>query len=103
MHTIRYFALFVNYRGGFNINGGDKKAIDVDEEPSFTQSSMSSPLVFDSVKNTTFFHSLNDSNNFGTVDYDAHTNTNIEDSINHIFTSLTIQEMNTLHHICELE
>ena len=43
------------------------------------------------------------SNSFGTVDYDAHTKTNIYYSINRVFKSITIHELNTLHQDCELE
>ena len=34
---------------------------------------------------------------------DAHINTNIDFTINHVFKSMTVQELNTLHTICELE
>ena len=37
------------------------------------------------------------------VDYDAHINTKIDYTINHVFRSMTVQELNTLHTICELE
>ena len=50
MHTIQPPDLFVSYPEGFIMNAGNKNQIVVDEEPSFTQSSMSPPLVFDSMK-----------------------------------------------------
>ena len=43
---------------------------------------------------------MNDSNSHGTVDYDAHFDTKIEFSINQVIKSMSILEMNTLHHIC---
>ena len=43
------------------------------------------------------------SNNFATLDYDVHINTNIDFTINHEFKSLTVQELNTLRTVCELE
>ena len=43
------------------------------------------------------------SNYFATIDYDAHFNTKIDFTINHVFKSLTVQELNTLHAVCELE
>ena len=46
---------------------------------------------------------MNISNNFATLDYDAHINTKIDFTINHVFKSMTVQELNTLHTICELE
>ena len=49
------------------------------------------------------FPELNVSNNFATIDYDAHINTKIEHTINQVFRSMTVQELNTLHTVCELE
>ena len=49
------------------------------------------------------FPALNVSNNFATIDYDAHINTQIDYTINHVFRSMTVQELNTLHTVCELE
>ena len=40
---------------------------------------------------------------FATIDYDAHKNTKIDNTINHNFRSMTVQELNTLHTICGLE
>ena len=42
-------------------------------------------------------------NNFATIDYDAQINTKIEFTIDHDFRSMTVQELNTLHTVCELE
>ena len=49
------------------------------------------------------FPALNVFNNFATIDYYAHINTKIDYTINHAFRSLTVQELNALHTICELE
>ena len=49
------------------------------------------------------FPALNVPNNFATLDYDAHINTKIDFTINHVFKSMTVKELNTLHTICELE
>ena len=49
------------------------------------------------------FPALNIANNFATIDYDAHINTKIDFTINHVFKSMTVQELNTLHTVCELE
>ena len=72
-----------------------KKLSVVDEDSSFNQHPKSLPLVFDSVKNFCYFSPLNDSNSFGTVDYDAQINTKMNYSINHVFKSMSIQELNT--------
>ena len=49
------------------------------------------------------FPVLNVSNHFGTIDYDAHTNAKFDSTINHVFCSMTVQELNTLHTDCEQE
>ena len=46
---------------------------------------------------------MNVSNNFATTDYDAYINTKTDYTINHVFRSMTVQELNTLHTVCELE
>ena len=43
------------------------------------------------------------SNNFATIEYDAHINTKIDYTINHVFRCMTVQELTTLQTICELE
>ena len=101
MHTTQYPDLFVTYRECFNMNTG-KKTVVADKEIWFNQSSLSSPIVSDSV-NKYYFPPLNVSINFGKVENDARTNTNLYYSINHVNKNLTIQEVNTLLHTCGLE
>ena len=60
-------------------------------------------IVLDTSNNKFVFPALNVSNNFATIDYDAHINTKIDYTINNVFRSMTVQELNTLHTICELE
>ena len=60
-------------------------------------------IVLDSTTKHYVFPALNVSNNFATIDYDAHINTKIDYTINHVFRSVTVQELNTLHTICKLE
>ena len=64
---------------------------------------ISGKVVLDTSSNKFIFPALNVSNNFATIDYDAHINTKIDYTINHVFRSMTVQELNTLHTICELE
>ena len=64
---------------------------------------ISGKIVLDTSNNKFIFPALNVSNNFATIDYDAHINTKIDYTINHVFRSMTVQELNTLHTICELE
>ena len=70
---------------------------------SMTDEYFSGKIVLDTSNNKFAFTALNVSNNFATIDYDAHINTKIDYTINHVFRSMTVQELNTLHAICELE
>ena len=58
---------------------------------------ISGKIVLDTSNNKFVFPALNVSNNFATIDYDAHINTKIDYTINHVFRSMTVQELNTLH------
>ena len=64
---------------------------------------ISGKIVMDTSNNKLIFPALNVSNNFATIDYDAHINTKIDYTNNHVFRSMTVLELNTLHTICELE
>ena len=64
---------------------------------------VSGKIVLDSTTKHYVFPALNLPNNFATIDYDAHINTKTDYTINHLFRSMTVQEPNTLHTICELE
>ena len=64
---------------------------------------ISGKIVLDNSNNKFVFPALNDSNSFATIDYDAHINTKIDYTINHVFRSMTVQEPTTLHTICEFE
>ena len=64
---------------------------------------ISGKIALDNSNNKFIFPALNVSNNFATIDYDAHFNTKIDYTINHVFRSMTVQELNTLHTVCELE
>ena len=64
---------------------------------------ISGKIVLDNSNNKFIFPALNVSNNFATIDYEAHINTKIDYTINHVFRSMTVQELNSLHSVCELE
>ena len=49
------------------------------------------------------FLALNSSNTFATIDYEAHINTKIDYSINHVLKSISVAELNTLHTICGVQ
>ena len=70
---------------------------------SITNEHITGKIVLDSTTKHYVFPALNVSNNFSTIDYDAHINTKIDYTINYNFRSMTVQELNTLHTICELE
>ena len=63
----------------------------VDEDLSDKQQPKSSPLVFESVKNNFNFLPLNDSNSFGTVEYDALNIKKVDYPVNHVFRSMSTQ------------
>ena len=46
---------------------------------------------------------LNGSNTFATIDYEEQINTKNDYSINHVFKTITVAELNTLHTVCEAE
>ena len=64
---------------------------------------ISGKIILNNSNKKFIFPALNVSNNFATIDYDAHINTKIEYTINHVFRCRTVQELNSLHTICELE
>ena len=103
MHTEQYLELITTYLEGFNMSTANKNPIVVAEDLSFSQQPRSSLLVFDSVKSKWNFHPPNDSNSFGTVDYDAQVFANIDFSMNHVLKSMSTHELDTLDHICEIE
>ena len=70
---------------------------------SIKDQNISGKTQFDNSNQKYIVPALNISNNFATIDYDAQINTKIDFTINHVFKSMTVQELNTLHTVCELE
>ena len=70
---------------------------------SILDQNLSGKIQFDNSNKKYIFLAINISNNFATIDYDAHINTKLDFTINHVFESMTVQELNTLHTVCELE
>ena len=54
-------------------------------------------------KDKLLFPALISLNNFATIDYEAQINTKLDFLINHVFKSMSVAELNTLHTICEVE
>ena len=55
---------------------------------------ISGKIVLDTITQHCVFPALNISNTFATIDYDAHTNTKLGYPFNHVFRSMTVQELN---------
>ena len=70
---------------------------------SMINENISGEIVLDNSNNKFILLAINVSNTFATIDYDAPINTQIDYIINHVFRSMTVQELNTLHTVCELE
>ena len=97
LYSTQYPDLFVTYTDGVNMHTGQPNPHSrIDEY-------ISGKIVLDTSNNKFVIPALNVSNNFATIDYDAHINTKIDYTINHVFRSMTVQELNTLHTKCELE
>ena len=97
LYSTQYSDLFVTYTDGFNMHTGQPNPHSMIDE------NISGKIVLDNSNNKFVFPALNVSNNFATIDYDAHINTKIDYTRNHVFRYMTVQELNTLHTICELE
>ena len=60
---------------------------------SMIDESSSGKIILDTSNNKFIFPALSVSNNFATIDYDAHTNTKTDYTINHVFRSMTVQNL----------
>ena len=97
LYSTQYSDLFVTYTDGFSMHTGQPNTNSMIDEY------ISDKILLDFSQKKIIFPALNVSNNFATIDYDAHVNTKIDYTINHVFCSMTVQELKTLHTICELE
>ena len=97
LYSTQYSDHFVTYTEGFNMHTGQPNPTSIIKEY------ISGKLVLNHSNNKYVFPALNVSNNSATIDNDAHINTKIDCTINHVFRSMTVQELNTLHTVCELE
>ena len=94
--STQYSDLVVTYTDGCNMHTGQPNP------QSMFNENISGKIVLDN-SNNNFFPALNVSNNFATIDYNAHINTKLDYNINHVFRLMTVQKFNTLHTVCELE
>ena len=88
LYSTQYSDLFVTYTDGFNMHTGQPNPHSIIDEY------ISGKIVLDTSNNKFVFPALNVSNNFATIDYDAHINTKIDYTINHVFRSMTSTELN---------
>ena len=97
LYSTQYSDLVVTYTEGFNMHTGQPNPTSIINEY------IPGKLVINHSNNKYVFPALNVSNNFATIDYDAHINTKIDYTINHVFRSMSVQELNTPHTVCESE
>ena len=95
LYSTQYDDISVTYLVGFDMNNGQPRPHSIIDQ------NISGRIQFDTSNQKFIFSAINVSNNFATLDYDAHINTKIDFTINHVFKSLTVQELKTLHTICE--
>ena len=86
-----------SYLDGFDMNSGQPRPHSIIDQK------ISGKIQFDTSNQKYIFPALNVSNNFATLDYDAHINAKNDFTLNHVFNSMTVKELNTLHTVCELE
>ena len=79
LYSTQYSDLFGTYTDGFNMHTGQPNPHSMIDEY------ISDKIVLDTSNNKFIFPALNVSNNFVTIDYDAHINTKIDYTINHLF------------------
>ena len=97
LYPTQYADLFETYTDGFNMHTGQPNP------QSLINDCICGNIVLDNSNNNSIFPALNVSKHFATIVYDAHINRKLDHTINHVFRSLTVQELNTLHTVCELE
>ena len=67
----------------------------------FSSQLISGKLVH--TQNKLLFNDLNSSKKFATIDYEPHIDTEIYYAFNHMFKTMSVAELKTLHTVCEVE
>ena len=104
LYTTQYPDLFITYEEGFNMHTGKQNHLQLPQNGQYNQ--LTTQLIsgkFNHTQDKFLFPALNSCNNFVTNYYEAQINTKIDYSINHVFKSMSVAELNTLHTICEVE
>ena len=86
LYSTQYEDIFVTYLDGFDMDTGQPRP------HSMIDQRISGQIQYDNTNKKYIFPALNISNNFATLDYDAHINTKIYFTKNHVFKSMSIQE-----------
>ena len=97
LYSTQYEEIFVTYLDGFDMNTGQPRPHSMIDQRTGGQ------IQYGNTNKRYVFPLLNKSNNFATLDYDAQINTKIDLTINHVFKSMSVQELKTLHTVFELE
>ena len=109
-HTLKYFVanlnhlyttqnsdLFVTFQEDLKTHTGQPNPQSIMNEY------ITGKIVLYSTTKHYVFPAIYVSNHFATIDYDVHFITKINYTINHVFCSMTVQELIKFHTICELE
>ena len=96
LYSTQYEDIFVTYLYGFDMNNGQPRPHSIIDQK------LSGKIQFDTSNQKYIFPALTVLNNFANLDYDAILYI-IDFTINHLFKSLKVQELITLHTVCELE
>ena len=104
LYITLYPDIFITYKEGFNMHTGKPNPLRLPQNERYNQltTQLSSGKLIHT-QDKFLFPALNSSNNFATIDYEAHINTKIDYSIDHVIKSMSVAELNTLHTICEVE
>ena len=97
LYSTQHDDIFNTYLDAFDMNNGQPRPHSIIDQ------NISGRKQTDTSNHKYIFPALNVSKNFATLDYDAHINTKFDFTINHVFKSMTVQELNTLHAVCELQ
>ena len=87
LHTTQYPDLFISYKEGFNLNTGKRIPLHLPKDDQFIRYSSQNQQIIGRLvkdKDKFLFPPLNSTNNFATIDYDAHVYTKTDYAINHV-------------------
>ena len=104
VYTTQYPDLFNKNKEGLNVYTGKRNPLQLPEDEQYDRFSaqlLSGNLIHIQTKFP--LSALNSPSSFANTDYEAHVNTKLGYSITHVFKTLSVTELNTLHTICEVK